>query len=120
MESHTDEIKKIHYMILGLNSYNKYLRRNLSLQFSGTKVYGDILGTNYRKITKDLREAFDEARLKPIEILYESVVDKHDLFVRQRIGQNVKDGIAFLAGLVPVVILLLHLLLPQYFPDSGD
>jgi hypothetical protein len=114
-----DQIKKMHYLILGLNSYNRYLRRNLNLQFNDAKVYAGILGGNKEKITNDIADSFRSDKLKPLNILYETLADKNDFFVKQKIGQKVKDWGTLLAALIPVTITLLHFLLPHYFPDPG-
>jgi S-adenosylmethionine:tRNA-ribosyltransferase-isomerase (queuine synthetase) len=124
MSLERDDISKLHYLFLGLDSYNKYLRRNLNLQFNDTKVYSGILGEDSRETIQKIAWSFESDRLetdkwKTLEILCETLESKNNFFVKQKIGQNVKDWATLLVAIIPVVITLLGLFFPEYFSGSG-
>ena len=97
MSRERDEIKRIHYLTLGLNSYNRYLRRNINLQFNDTKVYSGIFGGNSQRTIQKIASSFESDELKTLETLCETLQNKDELFVKQKIGQKVKDWATLLA-----------------------
>jgi hypothetical protein len=53
-----DDVRKLRWLIMALNSYNKYLLRNLKLQIDNLKVYSTLLIANigtYKVIVRILR-----------------------------------------------------------------
>jgi len=46
VDNKKDEINKVYYLMLGLDSYNKFLQRNLKLQFDKALVCSKIISSN--------------------------------------------------------------------------
>jgi hypothetical protein len=99
-----DNVERIRYVIKGLNSYNKYLRRNLGLQIRDLKkIYSKIISDptldKYNPIEK-LSIAFeDNNKLRTVKYLSEllGVTDTDQFLTKEPIGKKL-EGFAALLG----------------------
>src|SRR5438876_6914483 len=68
IENKKDEVNKIYYLMLGLNSYNKFLKRNLKLQFDDASVCSKIISSSDKNQSLNLITASfkDNDKLKPV------------------------------------------------------
>jgi hypothetical protein len=111
-----DDYKKIRYFLLGLNSYNKYLRRRLKFEINGIKkvyskfLYADTAEKN--KIINSLCESVEgNDRLRLARYLSTlSKIPETELFVGESQLQKFKTIGTFLAAAIPIIISLIGLL----------
>jgi hypothetical protein len=102
-----DNVEKMRYVIRGLNSYNKYLRRNLGLQISDIKrIYSKIISDptldKFTSIDK-LSMAFeDNDKLKAVTCLSEllGVKDSDQFLTKEPIGKKLEGFVALLGTMV--------------------
>jgi hypothetical protein len=124
LEKKEDEINKIYYLIKGLNSYNKFLKRNLKLQFDDTMVCSKIISSSDKNQSLNLLSASfkDNDKLKPVSCLSTIIKlpDTEQLLVKEKLEVKIKDLITVLAAIVPVMISILQLSFPQYFQSLGN
>jgi hypothetical protein len=111
-----DDYEKIRYFLLGLNSYNKYLRRRLKFEVKDiTKVYLKFLYADTaekNKIINSLCESVESNdRLRLTRYLSTlSKIPETELFVGESQLQKFKTIGAFLAVVIPIIISIIGLL----------
>ena len=52
-EGSEGEVKRIQYLMIALKWYNKFIKRNLKLEFDSSKIYSSVLSRNDKKQTLD-------------------------------------------------------------------
>ena len=52
-EDRKDEVKKIHFLMMALKRYNKFIKKNLKLEFDSAKICSSILSRVDKKQTLD-------------------------------------------------------------------
>jgi hypothetical protein len=121
VEKKKDEVSKIYYLILGLNSYNKFLKRNLKLQFDDAMVCSKIISSSEKNKSLNLiTESFKDSD-KLISCLFNVVKlsDKDQFLVKKRLGDKIKDTVTILTAIIPIVISIVQLMFPHYFEKLG-
>jgi hypothetical protein len=124
LEKKEDEVNKIYYLTKGLNSYNKFLKRNLKLQFDDTMVCSKIISSSNKNQSLNLLSASfkDNDKLKPVSCLSTIIKlpDTEQLLVKEKLEVKIKDLITVLAAIIPVMISILQLSFPLYFQSLGN
>ena len=121
-----NQVKKIHYLIIGLIQYNKYLKRNLNVQFDDVRVYSNIISSSSDKkqIVKTIAASFedDNDKLKPTNSLstFSNLEPKEQFLVKKSLSTKIKEVGTFLAAIIPVLITILQLMFPQYFQNLAN
>jgi hypothetical protein len=118
-----DKGEKINYLIAGLSSYNKYLKRNFDLQFDETRVASNIISSSSDKnqIAETIEKSFTEDsldKLKPAGCLstFANLEPKDQFLIDKKISTRIKEFATFLAVIIPVLIAVVQLAFPQFFP----
>jgi hypothetical protein len=113
IENKKDEVNKIYYLMLGLNSYNKFLKRNLKFQFDDALVCSKIISSSEKNQSLNLIiESFkDNDKLKPVSCLSNIIKpsDKEQFLVEKSLRGKIKDVVTILTTIIPVVISILQL-----------
>jgi hypothetical protein len=116
-EEKKSEAERTRYLILALESYNRYLRRYLKLQFNNAKkIYSkvsycssfdrDYLILSMKKTFKtndELQPAFF------ISKNFLQIPESEQFLINEPLWQKVKDSTNFLVGIIPVGISLFEL-----------
>jgi hypothetical protein len=117
LENKKDEVNKTYYLILGLNSYNKFLKRNLKLQSDDAMVCSKIISSSEKNQSLNLITASfkDSDKLKPVSCLSDilKLSDKDQFLVKKRLGDKIKDAVTILTAIIPVVISIVQLMFPK-------
>jgi hypothetical protein len=115
-----DEVDKLRYLILGLNSYNKFIRQKLGLKINNLKgIYSKIscLSDNDRKSELDLvYQSFDtNDKFGPLNHLSSFLGIKTEEFLtKESLRERIKgEWIPLFVSVVPVVISIFQLLIPN-------
>ena len=103
-----DDVRIIKYLFLTLDSYNKYLRRNIKFEIKDiNKIYSRIIYATEEeknKVINSVCDSLEGNRLKLARLLSMIYnVPKSDLFVRQSLLQQLKVVGALLAASIPIV-----------------
>ena len=119
IENKKDEVNKIYYLMLGLDSYNKFLKRNIKLQFDDTMVCSKIISSSEKNQSLNLITASfkDNDKLKPVSCLSNIIKlpDKGQFLVKKPLKGKIKDAVTILTAIIPIVISILQLMFPKYF-----
>jgi len=116
-EQKEDEVKRIKHLFVGLNSYRKYLRNNLSLDINSSKVYPKItvlVPEERNKLINSIYEAFSEDtdKLKPIICLIKFLnVPAEKVLVKEHIRDKIRQLSILFAPIITVTISVFQLLL---------
>jgi hypothetical protein len=72
----SDKLEKFRYLIIALNSYNKYIKRNVKLEFDTAKVYARIISRDDKKevlnqllASFEVDFSFEDGKLRPIKVV---------------------------------------------------
>jgi hypothetical protein len=102
-----DNVERMKYLIGGLASYNKYIRRTLGLQINDPKmIYSSIIAdatVDRNSSTNELIQAFeDDDKLKPIRCLTGlfNVTDPEHFLVKESLGKKLEGWISIFGALV--------------------
>ena len=117
------EFEKIRYLKLGLDSYNRYLRRRLKYQISDNIInkfyFKYIRATTQQRneMINSLLQAFEDERLsllpKPV-ICISAIVkvpETEDFLTQETVGQKLKVTGTFLAATIPILIAIIDMIL---------
>ena len=116
MSKQEDDYKKIKYFLMGLNSYNKYLRRKLRLEVKDFKKihskFAYVETAEKREIIKSVCEAVEAGdRLKLARYLSSlSKIPETELFVSEAPIEKLKTIGTILAAVIPIIISAIELL----------
>jgi hypothetical protein len=106
-----NEADKMKYMIKGINSYNKYIKRWMNLQMSElTKIYSKIGSTSQderRRIIDLLAASFDKGsdNLELMKILLPfSKLTEEEFLVEQRVREKIKDLYTLLLPMLTIIV----------------
>jgi hypothetical protein len=109
-----DEVEKMGYLIMGLNSYNSYLRRYINLQIKDVKKIYSKLATlpdrdKDESIAK-IMESFDTGdTLEPLRYLTRFKDTESDVFlVEEPLFDKIKTQITYAIGVIPVLLTILE------------
>jgi hypothetical protein len=120
MSKGKDDYKKIKYFLMGLNSYNRYLRRKLRLEVEDIrKIYSKFVfaeTAEKQEIIKSVCESVEADGIYTTNILklamYLSSLSKipeTELFVETATLQKLKPIGALLAAVIPIIISAIEL-----------
>jgi hypothetical protein len=104
-----DDGKKIRYFILGLNSYNEYLRRQYNSEINDIdKIYSIFVYANTeekKSITSQLLDNMKEDKLELARHLSKrSQIPETEVFVKESLVQKLKVVGSLFAAAIPIVI----------------
>lgn len=109
-----DEVEKMGYLIMGLNSYNSYLRRYLKLEIKDIKKIYSKLATLPDK-DKDaaigkVTECFDSGdTLEPLRYLAQfKDADSDVLLAEEPLHEKIKTQVTYAVGIIPVALTILE------------
>jgi hypothetical protein len=116
IEIKKDEVNKIFYLMRGLNSYNKFLKRNLKLQFDNALVCSRVISSDERSQLLNLITASfkDDDKLKPVNCLSNiiHVPEGKQFLVEKQLGEKIREIMAILIALIPIVISIVQIIFP--------
>jgi hypothetical protein len=111
------EVKRIKYLFVGLNSYAKYLKRNLNLDINRAKIYPKIISLASQKrhdLIKSMNNAFsdDIDKLKSISCIETFLnVSAEQILIEEPIGEKIKQLTLLLIPIIAVAISVIQLFL---------
>jgi hypothetical protein len=116
-----DATSKVEYLISGIKSYDKYLRRSLNLQVNNIK---EILSRliidskiNKNEVGQKLFASFGslEDKLAPAICLSDisAIQEPKQFLVEESIVQRIKDVAIFFATIIPVALAIIQMLMPK-------
>ena len=113
-----DDIENMKYLYLLLDSYNKYLRRNLKFGVKDiNKIFSLIMYSDEEeknRIIKSICDSLENNRMKLARFLSTIYkVPESDLFVKESLFQQLKVVGGFLAAAIPIVISIIQQFLPK-------
>jgi hypothetical protein len=118
-----DEVERMRYLIKGLSSYNKYIRRNLGLQINDLKtIYSRIVSDptiDKSHSVNELSVAFeDNDKLKTIRCLTGllKIKDTEHFLVKESIGKKLQDWAGILGTLASAIAAILGALATLEIP----
>jgi hypothetical protein len=104
-----DDVDKLRYLITGLNSYNKFIRRNLGLQIGNLKtIYSRIISEdsiNRYQLMKELSLSFKECdRLEAVRCLtrYLKIADADQFLSKEPVGNKIGNWLETIVKLTSV------------------
>lgn len=109
-----DEVEKMGYLIMGLNSYNSYLRRYLKLEIKDIKKMYSKLATLPDKdkdaAIEKIMESFDSGdTLEPLRYLAQyRDADSDVLLVEEPLLDKIKTHVTYAIGIIPVVLTIIE------------
>lgn len=116
-----DEVVKMRYLIGGLNSYNKYLKRCMNLQMNDlTKIYSKISSApkeERAKIIESLSDFLERGNntLEPVKYLLTiSKIPEEEFLTEQQFKQKIKEGYTLLIPVFTIIVTLITSLLPKH------
>jgi hypothetical protein len=110
MKKSKDEVEKMRYFTMALNSYDSYLKRNIDLQFNDVKqiiAKIAILPAKEKNETMEIvGKGFDSNdTLEPVRYLATFFEQKEqELLVEEPIQKKIKNQLTYAIGIVPVII----------------
>lgn len=110
MKKSKDEVEKMRYFTMALNSYDSYLKRNIDLQFNDVKQIVAKIAMLPAKEKNETMEivgkGFDSnGTLEPVRYLATFFEQKEqELLVEEPIQKKIKNQLTYAIGIVPVVI----------------
>jgi hypothetical protein len=115
------DVEKMKYLYLLLDSYNRYLRRNLKFEIKDiNKIYSTIIYTGVREegkkrwIMKTICDSFTDNGLELARFLSTiSKVPEGELFGKESLFQQLKTVGSFLFVAIPIVISIIQLVMPR-------
>ena len=118
-----NEVKKMRYFTMGLNSYNDYLRRLISLEISDlkTKVYSKIASSCKKEkaeITNNIISVFvtdknmESYTLEPVRQLADFMKkSKEEFLTKQHFLDKLKEWTAISSVIITMIVSLFPVLL---------
>lgn len=117
-----DDVYKIRFFVIAIDYYNKYLQRTLKIEINKVLIFSQILSKSREDrntLLSSIPSTFDDMdKLKPIAELSKHLKDKEPILVKQSLAEKIISAGGFIAAIIPIVITILQLMLPQYFPES--
>jgi hypothetical protein len=115
----SDEVKKMRYFKMGIDSYNKFLKRCLNLQISDVNtIFSKIIAcSSIENDSSSLLDSFiiniNNNKLEPLKCLskrfFEQSIEK--LLIEQPLKEKIKNLTVFIIPIITVIISLFGLLM---------
>jgi len=105
-----DEVERMGYLIMGLNSYNSYLRRYIKLEIKDIKKIYSKLATLSDKekdaAIEKIIESFESGdTLEPLRYLAQFKGADSDVFLAEEpLHEKIKTQVTYAIGIVPVIL----------------
>jgi hypothetical protein len=116
LSQNADKAEKIDYIIMALNSYNKYLKRKIKLQISNiNNIYSKIIADpliDESEFIKSLSTAFQsDDNLQPTRTIlnFLDIQNSQEVLTKEPLWEKVKEWGAFLVAIIPVAISIVQL-----------
>lgn len=112
-----DEVKRIKHLLVGIDSYRKYLRNRLDLDIDSAKVYPKIttlVPEDRNALIKSMYEAFSEDadKLKPIVCLTTFLnIPSAEILIKEHTRDKIKQLSLLFIPIVTVMISIFNLVL---------
>jgi len=109
-----DEVEKMGYLIMGLNSYNSYLRRYMKLEIKDIKKIYSKLATLPDKekdaAIEKIIESFESGdTLEPLRYLAQFKDADSDVFlVEEPLHEKIKTQVTYAIGIIPVALTIIE------------
>jgi hypothetical protein len=109
-----DEVEKMGFLIMGLNSYNSYLRRYMNLQIKDIKkIYSKLATLSDQEKDASIAKiigSFDSGdTLEPLRYLTQFKDPESDVFlVEEPIFDKIKTQVTYAIGVIPVVLTIIE------------
>jgi hypothetical protein len=111
----SDEDERMRFLRIALNSYDKFIERNLQLEFDVAKILAMIIANDDKKtkITKIVKSFEGADKFNPVISLSEigRIKDSEPILVKKRIWTTAKEVGTFLAVIIPVLVTVVQLIL---------
>lgn len=106
---------KMNYLVLALDSYNKYLRRIFKFEIKDIqKIYSKLLSSKTEEkanIIESISASLEEGKLELATYLLKlSKIPETELFIREPFTQKIRKGMTVIAVTVPIVIAITQLI----------
>ena len=106
------------YLRLGLDSYNKYLRRRVKYQISDNIIkqfyskYIRATSQERNEMINSLLRAFEDGRTKPVTCIsmIMKIPETEEFLTEESVGQKLKVIGTFLAATIPISISVIELI----------
>jgi hypothetical protein len=112
-----DHAEKMRYLVMGINSYNKYLKKNLKLQINNidnlhSKIISNFIIHNSMFLDSLLKTFQTDNKLLPLRYIISFLnLETEQFLVKESLWEKIKDWGAFLVAVIPVAISIIQLLL---------
>ena len=112
-----DHAEKMRYLVMGINSYNKYLKKNLKLQINNidnlhSKIISNFIIHNSMFIDSLHKTFQTDNKLLPLRYIISFLnLETEQFLVKESLWEKIKDWGAFLVAVIPVAISIIQLLL---------
>lgn len=109
------ELEKTNYMILGLNYYDSYVRKNLKLRINNlTSIYSKIISDSGQSMKKKLDEIIEKLengeKLDFLRYLADLLgTDSKSLLVSDRVSDKLKPWFTFVISVITTIVLVVQL-----------
>ncbi len=117
----TDEVGKMRYLIKGLNSYNRYLKRCMNLQMSNlTNIYSKISNIpqeERKKIIESLSNSLERGNntLEPVRYLLTlSKVPEEEFLTEQPLKEKIKGVYTLLVPVFTIIVTMITSFLAKH------
>jgi hypothetical protein len=116
-----DEVVKMRYLIRGVNSYNKYLKRCMNLQMNDlTKIYSKISSApqeERERIIESLSDFLERGSntLQPVKYLLTiSKIPEEEFLTEQQLKEKIKEGYTLLIPVFTIIVTLITSFIPRH------
>lgn len=114
--TYDDSLDKTNLLILGLNLYDLFLKRNLGLKFKDNdQLFSAIicyLCTDRKKFSESLSKSFDGIdKLEPVQIVKPLVKNQDEILVKTRLREKIKGSSSIIISYITAIISIISLFL---------
>jgi hypothetical protein len=109
-----DDSEKMRYLVMGINSYNKYLKKNLKLQINNinnlhSKLISNFILHNSLFVDSLSKTFHTDNKLLPLSYIIDFLnLETEQFLIEESLWEKIKDWGAFLVAVVPVVISIIQ------------
>ncbi len=109
-----DEVEKMGYLIMGLNSYNSYLRRYIKLEIKDIKkIYSKLATLPDKEKDTDIEKIIDSFEsgdtLEPLRYLTQFKESDSSVFLEEEpLLEKIKTQVTYAVGIIPVALTIIE------------